>query len=540
MCEIFPDLRDVSENSWKVEELLDDPVVQSYLGHTKIFVAKDNVNFQKELEQFLSSTLGGSDTRAFWPLVKIVKITGPFDVLVNGSIFVDLPGYGDLNPVRNRMAADYLQHAQGVCLVAPISRAKDDTGVYAQLKKNLSQTIIDGRIRDKSIIIALTGNDNAIGDNEITLKPANQATVEQLKKEALEYNQEWNALRVKMQKKEKSKAKRAAAAITQLKEQMNEILRKKTLKTKEMDRIMAVERSELVSASLQDTYFQLYRDLSPATTDIPTIPIFCVGSQDYMRIQQIDVHASSIFDVAEETGIPKLQSYFESQGEHRNLSDAIRVVSHACEFFPRISSIQFSSSPMGNQATVQTMIDNSHERCKLRLDELIIGIEKVYHDLLVAVKAAACDAEGKSASIFERHNTKKWNQYRTMMRQEGLYQNYNLNADLTKDILTRCRRHWMQAVNNQIPIHIKDFRDAIRKDLADTVKPIVKHSLRKGLARTIELFADDIQSQSIAKTQEAQRLGNRFERVITGLLKSHYARVSAEKGNGMYKRMKRR
>ncbi|KAJ7040286.1 hypothetical protein C8F04DRAFT_1254047 [Mycena alexandri] len=402
ICEIYPHLRHVSENSWKVEELLVDPVVQGYLGTNQSLRGQEGREFSKG-DQFLASTLGGSDTRAFWPLVKIVKITGPFDVLSTGITIVDLPGYGDIDPVRDRMAAGYLQNAQGVCLVAPISRAKDDSGVHVQLKKQMLSV-----------------------DNEITLKPAEQAMVEELNEEVLAFTQELTALLSKRKKKEKSKAKKAATAVA---------------------------------------------------------------------------------EIQERTGIPQLRSYFESQGEHRNLSDAIRVVSRACEFFSRTSSTQFSLSPMENQVTARIAIDDLHERCQSRLDELMAKIQTVYHNLLVAVKKAVCKAEGKSASIFQHHNTKKWNQ--TMMRQEGLYQNYNLNADLTKDILADCR---------SLPQSI-----------------LLSAKL---LARGIESIVNDIYSESVAKTQEAQRLGNRFERIITELLKPQYARVSVEKGNGMYKRMK--
>ncbi|KAJ7040285.1 hypothetical protein C8F04DRAFT_1254046 [Mycena alexandri] len=542
---IYPHLRNVSEKSWKVEELLDDPVVQGYLGQTKVFVAKKDVNFQKELEQFLASALAGSDTRAFWPLVKIVKIIGPFDVLSTGITLVDMPGHGDVDNTRDTMANENLKTADAICLVVGITRAKDDRDLHAYLHKHLCQTIIDGRIQEKSILITLTSADDPIGGNEITLEPAKQGIVDDLNQDAQALTQDMNALREKRDKKEKSKAKKnASAAIEKIREQMTALSQKRTLKTKEINRLRAIGRSEIVSESLQQKYAQLYRDLSRLTADtpVPPIPIFCVGSRDFMRLLQIDdLDDPIIFREPGETGIPQLRSYFESHGERRNLGEAIAVVSQFCEFLSRTSSTQFSASPMGNRATaltVQNAINDLEQRCGTRLDEMVTGIEKVHDDLLVIVDAAVSDAEEKSATIFENHTAKRWNQYRAMMRQEGQYETGNLNADLTKNILPLVQRDWNIAVNNLTPLHIKDFAEEIQEDLINTVKSISHDpSVRKSLG--IETFIKSLHIANMDATKSAQRQGSRtWEPLMKKLLKPQYKKVSAEKGNGMYKRMK--
>ncbi|KAJ7724281.1 hypothetical protein B0H16DRAFT_1895589 [Mycena metata] len=562
---IYPHLRNVSEKSWKVEELLNDPVVQDYLGQTKIFAAQKDVNFQKELEQFLASALAGSDTRVFWPLVKIVKIMGRFDVLSTGITLVDLPGHGDVDNTRDTMANEYLKTADAICLVAGITRAKDDRDIHAYLQKHLSQTIIDGRIQEKSILIALTSADaccrfpDPIGGNEITLKPTKQAIVDDLNQDALALTQELNALREKREKKEKSRAKKnASAALEKIREQMTALSQKRTIKTKEINRLRAVcvsssNHYRLPPASppldadtklTQDKYAQLYRDLSRLTADtpVPPIPIFCVGSRDFMRLLQVDdLDDPIIFREAGETGIPQLRSYFESHGERRNLGEAIAVVSHFCEFLSRTSSTQFSVSPMGNQATaltVQNAINDLEQRCGTRLNEMVAAIENVYDDLLVIVDAAVSDAEGKSPSIFQSHEAKKWNQYRAMMRQEGQYETGNLNADLTKDILPLVQRDWNIAVNNLTPLRIKDYAEEIQEDLINTVKSVSNDpSVRKSLG--IETFMTSLHVANMDATKTAQRQGSRtWEPLMKRLLKPQYTKVSAEKGNGMYKRMK--
>ncbi|KAJ7786657.1 hypothetical protein B0H16DRAFT_1491220 [Mycena metata] len=552
-------LRNVSEKSWKVEELLNDPVVQDYLGQTKIFAAQKDVNFQKE------------DTRVFWPLVKIVKIMGRFDVLSTGITLVDLPGHGDVDNTRDTMANEYLKTADAICLVAGITRAKDDRDIHAYLHKHLSQTIIDGRIQEKSILIALTSADaccrfpDPIGGNEITLKPTKQAIVDDLNQDALALTQELNALREKREKKEKSRAKKnASAALEKIREQMTALSQKRTIKTKEMNRLRAVCVSSSVFPCLipsrlaalkssqnhyrlppasppldadtkltQDKYAQLYRDLSRLTADtpVPPIPIFCVGSRDFMRLLQVDdLDDPIIFREAGETGIPQLRSYFESHGERRNLGEAIAVVSHFCEFLSRTSSTQFSVSPMGNQATaltVQNAINDLEQvRGALVLETIYAAVSDVCVSVAPVARLTLRQAEGKSPSIFQSHEAKKWNQYR------GKYETGNLNADLTKDILPLVQR------NNLTPLRIKDYAEEIQEDLINTVKSVSNDpSVRKSLG--IETFMTSLHVANMDATKTAQRQGSRtWEPLMKRLLKPQYTKVSAEKGNGMYKRMK--
>ncbi|KAJ7168425.1 hypothetical protein C8R46DRAFT_234194 [Mycena filopes] len=542
---IYPHLKTVPEKSWKLDELLNDPVVSEKLGQQQLFVAKEDVNFQKELEQFLASALAGSETRAFWPLVKIVKIMGRFDVLSTGITLVDLPGHGDADNSRDGMANEYLKTADAICLVAGITRAKDDRDIHHHLHKHLSQTIIDGRIQEKSILIALTSTDSPIGGNEITLQHGKQEIVDALLQDALRITQDLAVLREKKEKKEKSKAKKKVpAALEKIKEQMSELSRQKTIKTKEINRLRAIGRSEIVSELLQDKYRELFRNLSRLSPDahVPPIPIFCVGSRDFMRILQVeDVDDPIIFNEPEETGIPQLRSYFESHGERRNLTEAIGIVSSVCEFLSRTSSTKFSASPMGDlarAALVQEVIAELEQRCGNKLNEMVAEIQKVHDALLLVVNKAVSDAEANSPKIFESHTAKKWNQYRAMMRQEGQYETGNLNADLTKNILPSVGRDWNISVNSLTPLKIKDFSEAVEEDIIATIKSIsLDPSVRKSLG--IETFVKGLHDQNLTATKTAQRQGSRtWEPLMKKLLKPQYARVSAERGTGMYKRMK--
>ncbi|KAJ7109880.1 hypothetical protein C8R44DRAFT_265806 [Mycena epipterygia] len=547
---VYPCLRGVDPAQWVVEDLLNDPQISQYLGGEQSFSASESANFQKELDQFLASgSLTNSDTRKFWPLVKMVKIRGKFDVLFHQCTLVDLPGYGDSDNARDSTANEYLKSADSVFLVAGITRAKDDRDFHSSLHKQIRQSIIDGRIRDKgekSISLILTGADSSIGSNECTLEAADQQTVDTLKEEALRLSEEIKDLAAKKAKKEQSKAKKKNVHIQQYNEQISEKKAQKESKTKEKNRLLANGRRRIVEAALQDKYAHLYRDLSQLSEDkpVPTIPIFCLGSRDYLCLADIEPDAPTTFFTPAETGIPQLKRYLETDGECRNLTDAIEVLKSFYEFLSRAS--QFPKSvPSNAAATLQThnILEELEQRCVIRLDELLVQIKKVYADLQAEVATAVEQAQDQSPRVFAVIASKmKWNQYRAMMRLDGQYENGNLNADLVKNILPAIQRQWNISVNNRIPVALDSFYDDIRDDIRETIDLLscpgsTTDVLRKSLG--LETFLTELKSANEKTASSAQRQGSRtWEPVIKDQLVPQYAKVSAEKGPGMYKRMK--
>ncbi len=64
-----------------------------------------------------------------WPLIKKVQIFCNADVLATGAVLVDLPGTGDSNKARNRVAEDYMSKCELHWVVAPIDRIVDSESV---------------------------------------------------------------------------------------------------------------------------------------------------------------------------------------------------------------------------------------------------------------------------------------------------------------------------------------------------------------------------------------------------------------------------
>ena len=70
-----------------------------------------------------------------WPLVKRARLWGPWKVLSHGLVFVDLPGFGDVNSVRSRVANREYARAGFICICSRIDGAATERESVAWLQK---------------------------------------------------------------------------------------------------------------------------------------------------------------------------------------------------------------------------------------------------------------------------------------------------------------------------------------------------------------------------------------------------------------------
>ena len=96
-------------------------------------------NLQAENAELLSTLLqpyiaspvgpvgGATEQFTYWPLVSRVEIFAPIQLLSTGLVLIDLPGSGDVNAARNRVADDYIQQCDHLMLVSMATRSSDAT-----------------------------------------------------------------------------------------------------------------------------------------------------------------------------------------------------------------------------------------------------------------------------------------------------------------------------------------------------------------------------------------------------------------------------
>lgn len=87
------------------------------------------------LQKWLVQAESAIETGQLWPLVKSAKLWGPWQVLARNMVFIDLPGFGDANAVRNSTAQRQFERAHFVVICSRIDRAATDKGSLEWLHK---------------------------------------------------------------------------------------------------------------------------------------------------------------------------------------------------------------------------------------------------------------------------------------------------------------------------------------------------------------------------------------------------------------------
>lgn len=98
-----------SEKNWKNE--LPFQISRELSSNTKRFQVKDSSEIQKYLKTYCT-TKDKENGCQIWPIVKRVRIHGPFPILKEGLNFVDLPGLHDVNTAREKITKTYIQNAR--------------------------------------------------------------------------------------------------------------------------------------------------------------------------------------------------------------------------------------------------------------------------------------------------------------------------------------------------------------------------------------------------------------------------------------------
>eukprot|EP00873_Tetraselmis_striata_P009523 jgi/Tetstr1/429787/TSEL_019654.t1 len=102
--------------------------VAEALGGTVRVTHTSGHDLRLAVEAYVDST-NVTSSGALWPLVKSVKLRGPWEALAGGAVLVDAPGVQDDNSARDAVVKSYLRSAHAVWLVSNIRRAVNDKTV---------------------------------------------------------------------------------------------------------------------------------------------------------------------------------------------------------------------------------------------------------------------------------------------------------------------------------------------------------------------------------------------------------------------------
>ena len=104
------------------------------------------VHSAKELQKILRTYL--TDKDRYWPLVRRVVVSGPFDNLPAGVELVDLPGLDDPNEAREKVTLDYLAQAPFIWIVSECKRG---------IKKSVTQVLKEQKLLRRLLLSSKVG-----------------------------------------------------------------------------------------------------------------------------------------------------------------------------------------------------------------------------------------------------------------------------------------------------------------------------------------------------------------------------------------------
>lgn len=105
----------------------------------RTFVAPTAAEIGDAVAPYLSSEGG------FWPIVRKVRIKGPFEVQNSGVTLADLPGVNDPNQAREQVALDYLDHSRFLWIVFSCRRLPPRRLFDVLAGKDLFRELFPGR-----------------------------------------------------------------------------------------------------------------------------------------------------------------------------------------------------------------------------------------------------------------------------------------------------------------------------------------------------------------------------------------------------------
>ncbi|KAJ3033900.1 hypothetical protein HDV00_005669 [Rhizophlyctis rosea] len=107
----------------------------------------------RELMGLISSDDDDSDeTRQLWPIVVKIQYLHRWEQLETGAILVDLPGFGDVDLAREKVAKKAIENCDFLWVTTEINRVLTNAVAFRLVNKELRQAFLDDTVSDITII----------------------------------------------------------------------------------------------------------------------------------------------------------------------------------------------------------------------------------------------------------------------------------------------------------------------------------------------------------------------------------------------------
>lgn len=169
---LYPEITTIQNlKQFNVSRLLEHVNVKDILGKTKNISSFTRADFTRQIKEYINSKDPEADNEnsfSQWPLVKLVSLYVKAEILKDGVVLVDLPGYGDTNVARGSIADNYQKNLAVNCVLAASDRPISNSAAHDLLGKVAQRTLtLENRLTSETMCFIVTKTDDNIRHNRL-------------------------------------------------------------------------------------------------------------------------------------------------------------------------------------------------------------------------------------------------------------------------------------------------------------------------------------------------------------------------------------
>lgn len=499
------------------------PEITSALDAGEETVSSETIeDFRKVLDKYLNGK------NRFWPIVKAVRIRGPFAALRGGATLIDLPGINDPNEAREEVTRRYLKECRFVWIVFNIKRVlTKDLLSLMQSDDFLRQVVLDGR--ENALTLIGTASDDIdvdAGRAEFNLDDEEDETGIILARN--------RAVRVVVKEQLAQLASQLAMAAH-----------------------AEPQRAEELARSFQ------------------TSGIYTVSAREYLRLSGASRTKNVVLDSAEQTEIPELRNHMDAicegygveaqaRSHHRQLDLLLDEIDREVQVQERaLRQLSERSEQERKEAeaavqTANTFLDQRLDTARVRFRDTLEASQGILGERMkLAVERARHGLDQTTVRWGAMH----WCTVRAVVRRDGVYNGTTGRHDFARDIadpiLNAITFAWAEFFGDRLgqaletnteqllrlaADHGRDLRSKLaavdaRRGAADTAD----EALERLLATTEKVLRELVSGSKIEMRRTIddvrRSLYEEIPRQVQANMRRAFAQASEERGSGMKRRM---
>jgi len=502
-----------------IHHLVEPAEIKAALNRSvESFSSTELEDFRKRVSHYLDSE------NRFWPIVKTVKIRGPFSALECGAKLIDLPGINDPNEARETITKEHLKTCRYVWIVFAIKRVlmKDLTSLM-QSPEFIRQVIMDGRAN--ALTLVATASDDI--DYDVAIEHyhlpenASDATVVEC---------------------------RNGEAIQEVQRQLERIA---------ADVAARAETNGDALAALQRQFKESR--------------IFTTSAREYLRLRHLSKVKNAVLDTVDQTQLPQLRDHLieissaygveaKARAQHRQLSMLFQEMERevASRKLALKRSLETSeaqrkeviSAADAAQRFLAKRLQDAHQT----FDESLAESRRQFEE---ALTRAIREGELELVRVRARWECMYWSTIRAVARRNGVFYgstgDHDFPGDIADPILDKVTFAWADFFGNKLSgllerstTRLETIAEEQRLELLRILQQISNDDISRESVNKIGETTASVLKEILTQTQESMkekidRVRRTLHETIPGQIRANMAaafeKAAEERGRGMKARM---